>query len=235
MRNYFTFGGVRSSDFGVFISGGKTFGAASRDFETVSIKGRDGVLTMDNGRFNEVEQTYEAFILQNFDSNVSGFRNALMSLRGLQRLEDSYHPNEFYRAYYEAGLEPDVVSDLRHGSFEITFTRDPRRFLISGETEKNFFADGTIENPTLFPAKPLLRIYGTGNVGIGSGTITITYADEYTDIDCEMQEAYKGTVSCNEHVQLSGHNFPTLEPGRNGIELDGSITKVVITPRWFIL
>lgn len=235
MRNYFVFNGIKSSDYGVFISGGGTFGAPERDIEVIEIKGRDGVLTMDNGRFLAQEFSYPAFILRDFDTNIEGFRNALMAQRGLQRLTDTYHPGEFYRAYYEAGLEADVLQTLRQGSFELTFTRDPRRFLLSGEEVTALTASGTLTNPSRFASKPKLRVYGTGNVGVGSGTITITYADGYTDIDCEIQEAFKGTSSCNQYVQLSGQEYPTLSPGQNGITLGSGITRVEITPRWFIL
>lgn len=235
MRNYFNFNNIISSDYGVFISGGGTFGAPERDMETIEIKGRDGVLTLDNGRFLPAEFSYPAFILKDFDTNFEGFRNALMAQRGLKRLTDSYHPDEFYLAYYERGLEPDVLQTLQQGSFELTFTRDPRRFLVSGETVATLTANGTITNPSLFSSKPKLRIYGTGNVGVGVGTIAITYADGYTDIDCEMQEAYKGTNPCNQYVQLSGQEYPTLAPGSNGITLGTGITRVEITPRWFIL
>lgn len=235
MRGTFTFDGMTSSAFGVYISGNQTFNAAERDQEGIEVPGSDALLTLDNGRFLPVEHPYRAFIIQQFSENIRAFRNAIMAVRGSARLTDSYHPDEFYLARYGKGLEADVLQTLRAGEFEISFTRDPRRFLVAGETQTTLTANGTIENPTLFPSKPLIRVYGTGNVGIGSDTVTINYAEEYTDIDCDIQEAYKGTASCNEYVEVSGDNFPTLSPGENGITLGSGITRVIITPRWYIL
>ena len=89
-----------------------------------------------------------------------------------------------------------------------------------------------LENPTLFDALPFLRVYGTGILGINSHTITITAADVYTDIDCEMMDCFKGSANKNQYVQFSGNDFPTLEPGVNGFSFSG-ITKVEVKPRWW--
>lgn len=239
MRNYFIFGGVWSSDFGVFISGANTFNAASRDFETVTIKGRDGVLTLDNGRFNEVDHNYSAFILDDFNTNISAFRNAIMSLRGMQRLTDSYHPGEFYRAYYGSGLEPDVLPNLRHGSFDVTFTRDPRRFLTSGEIAITNYIDAdinsfTIDNPTPYASRPLIRVYGEGTIGVNGEPVKINFApNAYTEIDSELQEIYYETTNLGMFVELD--EFPVLAPGTNTITVSGGIIRVTVVPRWFIL
>ena len=93
----------------------------------------------------------------------------------------------------------------------------------------------TITNPTRFDSQPLLRVWGTGQLGIGSQTVTITQADVYTDIDCEMMDAFKGTANKNPYVQLTDHNFPVFKPGVNNISLGTGITKVEITPRWWIV
>ena len=137
MRHYFIFDDVKSSDYGVLISEGGTFGAASRDVEELVVPGRDGNLTIDNGRFNAVEHVYPAYIPETAKANLMGLRNALLSKRGHQMLLDSLHDDEFYRAYYEKGLEPELTGNLRDASFEIVFTRDPRRFLISGDEPVN--------------------------------------------------------------------------------------------------
>lgn len=134
MRHYFEFDGMKSSDFGVFLSGTQTMGAAGRDVDEIVVPGRNGNLTIDNGRFNAISHVYPAFIAETAQPNLMGLRNALLSRRGSKRLSDTIHPDEFYRAYYEHGLEPEVTANLRHSEFEIEFTRDPRRFLVAGDT-----------------------------------------------------------------------------------------------------
>ena len=46
--NYITYSGKSSADYGVWVSGGGTFDAPSRDVQTVSVPGRNGDLTFDN-------------------------------------------------------------------------------------------------------------------------------------------------------------------------------------------
>lgn len=235
MRNYFIFNGIRSDEYGVYITGGKIFDAPARDFEEIEIAGRDGILTMDRGRFLPIPHVYNAYIHEDFDSNLQGLRNELLAQRGTAILSDTFHPGEFYKAYFEKGFEVDPLMTLRHGSFEIEFTRDPRRFLLSGETVTTLTESGNITNPTKYNSKPLITVYGTGTLGIGSETVTISYADEYTVLDSETQDAYKGTVNCNQYVTMTSDDFPVLPPGNTTFTLGTGITQVVLIPRWYIL
>lgn len=236
-QGYFIFNNEDSRSFDLWLTGSGAYSAPARKFEAVSIPGRNGTLTMDGGAFEDVEHVYkDCFIASgNATAALADLRNALMSVNGKVRLSDSYHTDEFYLARYMRGLEPDVAPLGVGMKFDLSFTRDPRRFLTAGEAVTAFTASGSITNPTRFKAYPILRIYGTGNVGVGSQTITINYADGYTDFDCENMDAYKGTVDCNEYVELSTNDYITLAPGANGITLGAGITRVEVTPRWYIL
>lgn len=234
-RGFFTFNGYNSYEYGVLISGNQTFDAPARDIDEIEIPGRDGVLTLDNGRFESIEHSYAAFIVDGFARNVEHFRNMLMSVRGKARLTDTYHPDEFYMARYDDGLKVKTNRPINAGSFTISFVRDPRRFLLAGETQTELDATGSIINPTMFASKPLIRVYGNGSITIGGVTCAITdNASNYIDIDCEMQDCYRGTTNMNGSVTLSGDDFPVIPPGSNTVALT-DVTKVIITPNWFIL
>lgn len=234
MRNYFTLGGVDSRDYGVYISGQGAFNSPARELNLIAVPGRDGDLIGLEKRLQNVELAYAAFIYANFDANLAAFRSVLLADSGYRRLVDTYHPNEFRMAAYRGPLTVSPTRRNNAGQFNVVFQCMPQRFLLSGETVQPFTADGSITNPTMFLARPLLRVYGTGSVGIGSDTITISSADGYTDIDCEMMRAYKGAVSCDANVTVSGVDFPVLQPGENGITLDG-VTQIDITPRWWLV
>lgn len=235
MSEYFIFAGYDTRTLGVEVFEGDTFGAPQRIYDPTAIPGRSGSFLLDGKRYEDISHTYACVIYQNFENNLTRLRNILASRVGYQRLEDSIHPDEFYKAYYADDFTSFVNQHRDMGHCDVTFTRKPQRYLKSGETAVTLTANGSVENPTLFPSQPLLRIYGTGTVGIGDNAITITSADGYTDIDCEMMEAFKGTASCNAYVQIQGNDFPVLKPGTNGITLGTGITRVDITPRWFRL
>lgn len=104
----------------------------------------------------------------------------------------------------------------------------------TGDIRLQYTAQSIITNPTPYASKPLIRVYGTGEVGIGDTTVTVTSADVYTDIDCEIMESYKGDTPKNQYVEFSTNDYPTLGPGMNIITLGTGITRVEITPRWYI-
>lgn len=231
--NSITFNGVNSLTYDMYVSGNQTFNSAAKEYEKVSVPGRSGDLLLFNKRFQNVDVNYDAIIIKDYDNNTDAIRSWLLSADGYCRLEDTYHPNEYRMASFAGPVNFDTIM-LEAGQTTLTFNCKPQRWLKSGEINQNFTSSGTISNPTLFEAKPLLRVYGTGTVTIGSSQITITTAGtSYIDIDCEIQDCYEGSINRNGNVTIS--KWPTLVPGNNGITLGTGITKVQIIPRWWKL
>lgn len=234
--NVIYFDNKNLNEYELYCNGRGTYNAPAKSFEMIPIKGKSGDIPMDNKRFENIEITYQScWIAKDFDDNISDLKAFLLSRKGYCRLEDTYHPNEFRKAMCINAMDIDVDMYNKFGSFDLVFNCMPQRFLKTGETTTAFTANGTINNPTLFESKPLIRVYGTGAVGIGSNTITILEADSYTDIDCELMDAFKGTESKNNKIRLTNYQFPTLTPGNNGVSLGSGITRVEITPRWWTI
>lgn len=234
MRNYFMLDGVDSRDFGVYISGQGTFNSPVRSIDMISIPGRNGDLIGLPTRLESMEYTYAgAFIYRDFHSMIEAFKAFLLSDPGYRRLTDSYHPDEFRLVAYRGGLKVSPTLKNDAGQFDITFTAKPQRFLVSGETATTLNASGTMNNPTMFNALPLLRVYGAGNLTINDSVITITNSDPYIDIDCESGYACYGSTPKNLNISVSTLDLPALVPGSNTITLGSGITRVDITPRWW--
>lgn len=231
MRNYFVLDGKPSTDFNTFISQSNMFDSSKREVEKISIPGRSGDLTIDRGRFSNFTSNLEVYIPKDMAQNLDGLRNWLQSVAGYRRYEENFRPDEFRKARYAGGFEVEG-SDRVGAALTLTFDCQPQRYLKTGELPVEFTAAGSIYNPTLFAAKPLLRVYGNGSVGIGSATITLASTTDYTDIDCESLDAYYGATNRNSNI--SG-TFPVLNPGTNGVTLGSGITKVIIYPRFWIL
>lgn len=229
MRNYFTFGNFDSRDFGVFTIREGVYNAPNRAYSVVSVPGRDGDLMIDQGRMENTDVKYPCLIYRAFDSNLEGLRSALLSHHGYVRIVDSFHPDEYRLGVFmdELSVIPTTLGD--GGTFDVVFNCKPQRFLISGETA----VTGTsIENPTLFPSKPLIRVTGYGTLTVGHDSVTIAqHSQSYIDIDSDIEDCYCGTANMNQYVSLD--DFPELEPGINGISKDSTITAVEITPRWY--
>ena len=173
----FTFGGISSKAYGVYITQEAAYNAPDRDVEVVEIAGRNGAYILDKGRFKNITVSYKCGIAlddeQSFESAIRTFRNALASKAGKYvRLEDDYNVNEYRQAAFLGGIEVDMA-DRRAGEFTVSFDAMPQRFLKAGETSVSVASGGQITNPTLFESHPLLQVWGYGDIGINNDTITI--------------------------------------------------------------
>ena len=235
-KHYIRYAGKDLNEFGLVFSGNETHGTPSRDISNLSVPGKNGDITIDNGRWNNINVVYRTGIKKPVEKNLQDLRNFLMSQIGYQRLEDSYSPDTYRLGVYTGEFRPTLYAMSRVGEVTLNFNCKPQRYLKEGENEIEITSSGaTIHNPTYTSAKPLVRVYGTGTIAIGDQTIKINSSYGYTDIDCEIMDAFYGSSNCNNKITLQSGSFFTLEPGDNGITFTSGITKVIITPRWWIL
>lgn len=94
----------------------------------------------------------------------------------------------------------------------------------------------TIENPTIFDARPLFTVTNPaeGDVIMVNGQ-AITFVDGYSGtvfIDCETMNAYSGAANLNSIIEAT--DFPVLVPGTNIITWTGTGV-CTMTPRWWEL
>lgn len=233
--NYFMIDEVSSLDFGVVISNAAVFNAPQRAFEEVKVPGRNGTILFDEGYYENVTVSYEASVL-NKGVNLDGFRAWLMSHTAYCRIEDTYHSEEYRIGVPSGGFEATMNEQLAAGTFKVQFNCKPQRFLKVGELSTRYTADVTIFNPTHFAAKPLIRVYGAGELGIGDDTVTVKkHSLDYIDLDCDLADSFCGSTNANSYVSLSGDDYPSLRVGKTGITLGDGITAVEIAPRWWTL
>lgn len=234
MIHFFSYAGKRSRDFGIYISGSGSFNAPERDVTMVSIPGRDGDLTIDNGRFKNISIVYPAFIHEHFYTLSSAAKAWLLSHVGYARLEDTYNPDIFRLGLFAGPIDFDMRFQNWGGECGIAFNCKPQRFLKSGENIREASGATAILNPTQFTALPVIRVYGTsaGTLTVGNRILQISAISGYMDIDSDLQHAFNGSQNCNNNISGS---FPTLPPGETGVIFSGGITKIEIKPRWWTI
>ena len=207
LLNHLTYDGVDSSSFGVFISGDGVFDAPARRGEMISIPGRNGSLCMDEGVFENITVEYPAFIGTGYEAifrnKLGDLRSWLLSRGNYKRLTDTYHPDEFRLGVYREGLEVDPQHITRAGEFTMKFDCKPQRYLLSGEIPQIFTVNGTITNPTLFEASPIIKVKGNGNVVIGPYMFVVNSNPGTIIIDTEVMEAY---IPAGEMYYLTDEN-----------------------------
>ena len=171
------FGDADSADYGIYISGDGVYNAPERAVEFVDVPGRNGAIALDQGRYNNIEITYPAGTFaktqEEFRENFSAFRNAILSQKGYQRLEDTYHPEEYRMGVYSSGLEVSPASYNQAGEFELIFNCKPQRWLTVGEYPIPIDSGDVLQNPTPFNSGPLLEITGHGNISFNGYEIAL--------------------------------------------------------------
>ena len=132
--NSFTYNGVSSETLGLYVGGQQTFGSPQRDVTKVSIPGRNGDLVRDNGRFLNAEIAYNVVAMSDFKNKAKSVRNWLMSAKGYQRLEDTYHPEHYRMARVADTVDFETGAFNANGKAKVIFDCMPQRFLKTGET-----------------------------------------------------------------------------------------------------
>ena len=233
-RHGLIYNGIDLRGFGVYVSGEGSWTKPAPEFERVSVPGRSGDLITYNRRYSNVDIVYRLGIVRDFNANYGDLIDALLSDPGYHRLEDTSHPGEYRMAMIEAGIDPSMTPWNRAGEFDVIFNCKPQIYLTSGELPVSLASSGTIFNPTLFESAPLIRVYGSGTLTVNGDAIAITGNTGYTDLDCDLEDAFYGAVNRNSLVTMATGEFPRFRPGVNSIQL-ASLSRVEITPRWWRL
>lgn len=232
MTRTITYKGETFLSKGVHVDESLTFGEPERDFEYVDVLGRSGSLALDNNRYFDIEMQIPCYIHENFPTTYRALASFLNASGGWNELETDVEPNHFRMALYTGITEPTPTQNTIGGLFTVNFRVHPQRYLKTGQTAVTFTADGSIINPTRFSSKPLLRVYGQGEIGVGTETLTLSQAGtDHVDIDCDIMDAFEGSTNMNQYLTVT--DFPVLQPGTNGITLGAGITKLEIIPRWY--
>lgn len=234
------FNGVSSLDLGIQVEHPPKYIMPEREYEQVSVPGRNGDLFMDKGSYKNYDQPYDIAIAdtkKNFIDLVSKVSAWLHPRSGYCRLEDSYSPDYYRMAMFNGSV--DFENIWSHGGrATVSFNCKPQRYLKRGEKSVVYKSSGSIKNPTTETAKPIIIFKGgtgTARFQIGDYVVSVSDLKNNLILDSEIQDAYWGTTNRNADVTLSSLGFPAIVPGENKISFSGSITSVEVTPRWWIV
>lgn len=254
MRKHLYVDSVDLATYGVYISGQGTFGAGEREYTFYDVPSRDGALVGAQTRLANVSVSYECFIYTNFETNIRNLRSFLLSRVGYVKINDDYDTTHYRMGVYEGPFEPTVTTKNDAGQFTLTFNCQPQRWLTSGNTTVTINAGGGLStligiNPSPFSSKPIIEVYGSGfftlngvkvtvdaisgvsSIKIDCDTMACTYLDGYGFVhDAAYAVGFTDTSGVNDV------DAPVLKTGTNRIDATNTyftVTKIVITPRWW--
>lgn len=237
------FNNISSSDLGLEVETFPAYEVPEKEYDVVHVPGRNGDLLIDNGTFSNVPRQYKvsvAALSTPFYKKMNEVVEWLHSASGYSRLEDSYEP-DYYRmaCYRESNSIENIFNQAGRGT--INFDCRPQRYLKIGDVAVEFTSSGTITNPTVFPSKPIIKVYSSnsqfGTVRIGGYSFVLKPSSGSTsiEVDSEIQDVYDGYKNMNSAIVLNGGEFPKLMPGGNNIEFTANIQKVEVIPKWWTI
>ena len=226
-----TFGSVASSTYSVEALDKPTMlGQAARDVSIVSVPGRNGALTIDNGRWTEFTESYT---IHGALADVESFRADLAALKGAEaELTDTFDTTHLRLGRFISAFSLSR-SDPSSCTATVNFLCRPERFLRTAWTYTAVSTGATLTNPTKFTAKPNIKGTGSGTITIGGKTMTITGYSGNWLIDCDTRDVTSQDGLTNLNQYASG-DFPEIPSGSNTITITGA-TAVSIMPRYWTL
>lgn len=229
VRYWFKWNGVRSDAKNIVINEAPQIIKGEERIQHVTIPGRSGELTLTEG-----EDVFQSYI-QSLSIAVHGAANVPAVerwLKGAGRLTMSS----------QGGLEQDarVIGSLelrKHSrnldwwTGDVQFYCAPYKYSVSEEAITVTSSGTTVTNPGDLTSYPLIEVTGSGAVTISAGGNTLVIPDLTTGwtIDSENEWILNGTTPIG---GVCSGEFPLLKAGSNTVAWTGSVTKLVIVPRF---
>ena len=244
---WFEFKGVKSSDMGVLLRQMPTRFLPGRNYTRKKAAGRDGSILTGDGSYNDVSVRIECSVP---DASKLGAVLAWLSGSGALRFSDE--PELCYDASVEKEYSRASILNRCEGQrFTVTWTCAPIRRLYPAAADITITSSGTSFTAlgTYF-ALPKLAIYGSGAFSVtisGGGHSSSMFfsgvPSEGIVGGSELMEArtMDGAGLLNGCIRSGSDDFFRIWPGANTLtwglgsgdeEESGSVTKIVLTPRW---
>ena len=257
------FNGISSRDFHIQVEHPPGYTFPERDYDVYHVPGKNGDVLVDKGSFKNYDMPYDISIgsfSKNFDELMANISAWLLSSPGYARLEDSYSPDFYRMAMYVGPMNMENLFN-QAGRGQVIFNCQPQKYLKLGDKVVRFTKAGTLRNPTIHTAKPIITVRGSGAgvLKVGDCEISISSigeldhlqdskADNILDssnraidsslsasitINSEIEDIYSGSTNRNGVVSLPNRTYPKLYAGGTSISFSGGITAVEVIPRWW--
>ena len=229
MKDWFSWNGVKSTDYGVHITTQPSVIRPSERATFTSIPARSGSLTT-----LEADDVYDDFILpvECAVGDLSRIHEIGAWLKGAGTLRLAARPGGFFYARIANQIEfAKVLRNHEHRTFTVNFRCQPFWYAEAMPPITLTASGGTITNPGNVSSEPVITVYGSGEITlmVGLTIVELEGVSGSITLDTPLMEAYSGTTSMNNN--MSG-DFPTLTPGMNAVCWSGSVTKIEVQPNW---
>ena len=229
MTDWFEWNGVRSTSFGIHVAEHPPITLPEERVTYTDVLGRSGSLTTLEGEdvYKDLLLTVTCFIEQ-----PNRIQEIAAWLKGSGTVTFANRQGGFYYARVSNQIEfSKILRGNPHRSFSVIFRCKPFFYLSDASPINLLESSGVITNPGCVYSEPLITVYGTGEITLmlGSLTLELDGIEGSITMDSQLQEAYNGETTLN-HCMCG--EFLRLKPGHNAYSWTGEVTNIVIEPRW---
>ncbi|CRH60375.1 Phage-related protein [Chlamydia trachomatis] len=218
---------VTSVSLGLRLTASVAIPAATRTVDDIEVEGRAGTLT----RFTGWEDTeIELELAVPIRDGLHQYRKAAHELTGASTIALTAEPGVYRK------VKHCEVSELRRelsgwGFFTARLTCQPFSYLSEGLKPVTMSESGTITNPGLLDADPIITVTGMGMLSL---TVNKTVHQVNSPVGSVTLDSARLVAHVSGRVQADAltETFPTFKPGVNRITLGTGISQVLIVPNW---
>ena len=216
MGAYFIYNGINSKDMGVVLKKLPPITKPKRKIEAIQVPGRNGKLYIDENCYEAITVSLECALKRNVDP-----RKITEWLVEFGTITFSDEIDKFYKAAITNSIPFSRVFRV-YREFIIQLELQPIAMSIE-EYEYNCNDNDIhmLEIECTAPMNPYIKVTGSGDVQltINNSICNLNIDEEYIELDCELQNAFRGTK--NKNNMMNG-TFPILNPGENTIQVIGN-------------
>lgn len=199
--------------------------AATRRVEDIEVAGRAGSLT----RFAGWKGTEISLPLA-VKGGLEAYRKACLALMDASAISFSGEPGLF-RYLKHVEVSPLAREMGSWGMFQADLTCAPFTYLDAGLKPVTLDASGTITNPGLLPADPVITVFGTGQLALTINSTKHVVASPAGQVTLDSARLVGHVAGKAQTDALTGP-FPRLAVGENRIELGEGLAKVAVVGNW---
>lgn len=229
MMNYFIFKGINSKDKDIIINKMPSIIKPERKIDLIEVPGRNGTLHIDEEAYKTIVIQIECTLLKR-----ENLRDIMAWLDGEGELILSNEPDKFYKATIINQIDYSGIVNIFH-TFPLQIELQP--FLYSNEMFIKKYNNLAKFNFNISDAtakmRPIIHLTGNGKINLNinnEGIIINLDENDYIEINCDLQIAYKENQSANNKI-LGDLNKINLIPGINKFDIIGNYQQIEIKYR----
>ena len=194
---YFIYNNIDSRIMGVILKALPPITRPNRRTEQIIIPGRNGTLTVDEGTYDSIPISLECYLKKGYDP-----RKITSWLEPSGTISFSDELDKFYNARIVNSIPLTRVFKITR-NFILQLELQP--FAYSKETFVRRYTSGVAYSFYIDEATadmyPYIKLVGSGEIELTINNTTMKiYPNEYIELDCELQIAYKDKEGANERV-----------------------------------